>query len=198
MPENQDGQYPQWSNPQQPFPQGQPSASQWQQPQTPYPQQYPGQQYPMQVPYPQQSQQVTQQYGMPQQGDFMTEQPQPSYGQAPYGQYGQGYGTGQPQMGYPQQYPQQYQMGGVPMQQGGYDPLAKNAYIALAIAVVGILLLFVGKVWGIIFCCLGISLGIRGLYSRARVAAIISIVLNSISLVISLLVFIAQCSDLIS
>ena len=78
----------------------------------------------------------------------------------------------------------------------GYDPLSKNAYICLAIGIIGILLLFVGRVWGIIFCCVGIGIGIKGLYSRAKVAAIIGIVLNSISLVISLLSLLAICADM--
>ena len=82
------------------------------------------------------------------------------------------------------------------MANGGYDPLAKNGYICLAIGVIGILLLFVGRVWGIIFCCVGISIGIKGIYSRAKVAAIIGIVLNSVSLLISILSLIATCSNM--
>lgn len=195
MPDNQDQQ---WQAPQQSqFPQGQPNAQQWQQPQQQqaYPPQQGQSQYP-QPPYPQsqapwpQQQQMPQQYG--QNGDFTIEQPQPNYGQMPYGQYGPGYGMGQPQQ-YNQGYNPQF-----PGPQGGYDPLAKNAYISLGTGVVGMLLLLVGYVWGIIFCCLGISLGIKGLYSRARVASIIGIVLNSISLIVSILVFVVQCSELMS
>lgn len=138
-------------------------------------------------------------------------QPQPSYGQPqmPQTPYGQGYAGQQPygqygqynqygQYGQPQPYGQQPYMAdsGIPMASGGYDPLAKNAYICLAIGIVGILLLFVGRVWGIIFCCLGISLGVKGIYSRARIAAIIGIVLNSISLLISILSLVATCSGM--
>jgi hypothetical protein len=80
--------------------------------------------------------------------------------------------------------------------QQGYDPLAVNAYISLGVGIVGILLLFIGKVWGIIFCCAGIAAGVRGLYSRAKVSAIIGIVLNSISLLISVLALIASCAEM--
>lgn len=119
----------------------------------------------------------------------MTEQPQPTYGQMPYGQ---GYGAWQ------NGYPQQYQMGGFPMQQGGYDPLARSAWISLALGAGGFLLLFFGQIWTVLMCCFGIGSGVKGLYSRARVAAIIGIVLNVILLLLSVLSFLVQCSEAFS
>lgn len=171
---------------QQQAPYAQQPSQQWQQAHQQYPQQ--AQQYPQPA--------ATQpaQYGMQQGMPYQVGQPQPGY-------YGQGY-AGQPQYGQygqPQPYGQQPYMtdGGVPMQPGGYDPLARNAYICLALGVIGILLLFVGRVFGLAVCCLGISLGVKGLYSNARVAAIIGIVLNSISLILALLSLVVTCADLL-
>lgn len=180
-------QYPsqqQWQQPQQHPSQDSYAQSQQYQQQGSYPQQFPQQYQQQQVPYSQQGQypqQAPQQYGG-QYGDPSAMQPQPSYGQMPYGQ---GYDPNQPQPSY-----------SVPMNQQMDDAMAKNAWICLAIGVFGMILLAFGKVWGVLLCCLGISVGIKGIYSKARVAAIIGIVLNSISLVISVLSTVATCSEM--